>query len=321
MDKNSSDTEQITKSKDFVLDCEMSCELDLGDPPQELKEYSKKELGEDPDTIAKVLQDFRDLIYERGECNPHRMDDKYLTRFLRARGFHLEKAHRLMVKYYNFKEDNPEYHEDVNPLDLRHIGEDDIMTVLPYREQTGRRILLYRIGNWDPSKFGIEELFKATLVILELGVLEQRAQILGGVCIFDLADITMQHAWHVTPSVARKVVELMVTSFPMKTYAIHILNQSWVFEVIFAIFRPLLDARMRDRIFFHGADMESLHQHIDPKYLPEVYGGSREECPYYMWFDSLKYNVEVMDELASLGYRSEDKDVGVYKPTRTNFEE
>lgn len=51
-----------------------------------------------------------------------------------------------MVKYYNFKEDNPEYHEDVNPLDLRHIGEDDIMTVLPYREQTGRRILLYRIG-------------------------------------------------------------------------------------------------------------------------------------------------------------------------------
>lgn len=66
------------------------------------------------------------------------------------------------------------------------------------------------LGNWDPSKFGVEELFKGTLVILELGVLEPRAQILGGVCIFDLADITMQHAWHVTPSVARKVVELMV---------------------------------------------------------------------------------------------------------------
>lgn len=56
----------------------MSCELDLGDPPQELKEYSKKELGEDPDTIAKVLQDFRDLIYGKrdeilGIKNPQKM--------------------------------------------------------------------------------------------------------------------------------------------------------------------------------------------------------------------------------------------------------
>lgn len=68
------------------------------------------------------------------------------------------------------------------------------------------------IGNWDPSRNKIIELFKATLALLELGILEPRAQILGGICIFDLKDITLNHAWQVTPSVAKKVVELMVVS-------------------------------------------------------------------------------------------------------------
>jgi cell division FtsZ-interacting protein ZapD len=55
-------------------------------------------------------------------------------------------------------------------------------------------------------------LFKATVIVLELAVLEQRAQILGGICIFDLGGISMQHAWQITPSIARKTVELMVVS-------------------------------------------------------------------------------------------------------------
>jgi cell division FtsZ-interacting protein ZapD len=55
-------------------------------------------------------------------------------------------------------------------------------------------------------------LFKATVVVLELAILEQRAQILGCICIFDLGGISMQHAWHITPTVARRTVELMVVS-------------------------------------------------------------------------------------------------------------
>lgn len=34
----------------------------------------------------------------------------------------------------------------VKLLDLKKIGDNDLITVPPYREQTGRRILLYKIG-------------------------------------------------------------------------------------------------------------------------------------------------------------------------------
>lgn len=48
---------------------------------------------------------------------------------------------------------------------------------------------------------------------LELGLLEQRTQILGGVALFDLEDIGTQHAWQITPSVAARMVKLLVVSF------------------------------------------------------------------------------------------------------------
>lgn len=84
---------------------------------------------------------------------------------------------------------------------MRFIGEDDIISVPDYLTQCGRRMMFYRIGNWDPRKYSVTEIFKATVIVLELGILEPRAQIMGGIVIFDLEGLTMAHAWSVTPQV------------------------------------------------------------------------------------------------------------------------
>ncbi|XP_043527057.1 alpha-tocopherol transfer protein-like isoform X1 [Frieseomelitta varia] len=276
--------------------------LDLGEPSPEVMEYARRELGETDDVKCRTLQELRDIIYERGECLPHRMDDDFLIRFLRTRNFNVNRAHRLIVNYCNFKEEHPEIHQDVCPPEMKHIGEDDVMSVPPYRTQDGRRIMIYRLGNWDPRKYGVEEIFKATVIILELGVLEPRAQILGGDVIFDLEGITMAHAWTITPQVASMVVALMVSAFPMTTNAIHILHQSWVFDVMFSVFKPLLDVKMQNKIFFHGSNMDSLHKHISASYLPKKYGGIREELPYYKWIDNLSKVPQIVKEMKQLGY-------------------
>lgn len=98
------------------------------------------------------------------------------------------------------------------------------------------------------------------------------------------------------------VMALMVSAFPMKTHAIHILHQSWIFDVMFAMFRPLLDANMQSRIFFHGDDMSSLHKHIGKTHLPKKYGGTREELKYYKWIDSLSKKPKIVKEMYQLGY-------------------
>ena len=105
------------------------------------------------------------------------------------------------MNYYNFKEEHPEIHQQLTSAEIRYIGEDNVITVPPYRSQCGRRLMIYRFGNWNPRKYPAEMLFKATVGILEISMLEPRQQIMGGIAIFDLKDISMTHAWSVTPQV------------------------------------------------------------------------------------------------------------------------
>ncbi|KAL4712986.1 hypothetical protein ACJJTC_012056 [Scirpophaga incertulas] len=285
-----------------------SVDLDLGEPPQQLQEYARQHCGEDPGTRLQAIYELREMIYERGECTPHRMDDEFLIRFLRARNFIPQRAHRLMVNYYQFKEENPDLFDNVFPMDLHVIGDANVIAVPPYRDQDGRRLILFRIGCWDPKAISVEDLFKATLLALELGLMEQRTQILGGIALFDLEDIGTQHAWQITPSVAARIVKLLVSSFPANTHAIHVINHSWIFDKMFNMFKPLLNAEMRSRVHFHS-DVASLHQHVHPDHLPARYGGIWPDYSYAIWLESLRKNLKVAKELISCGYKFREKEI------------
>ncbi|XP_013133983.1 PREDICTED: alpha-tocopherol transfer protein-like [Papilio polytes] len=286
-----------------------SVDLELGEPAEELLEHARLHCGEDDSTRLQAIYELRDIIYERGECDPHRMDDEFLIRFLRARNFIPQRAHRLMVNYYRFKQENSQLFEDVYPLKLRHVGDSNVLAVPPYHDQNGRRLLIYRIGCWDPKAVPIDDLFKATILAMELGMLEQRNQILGGLAIFDLADIGTQQAWQITPSIANKIVKLLVSCFPATTHAIHIINHSWLFDKMYNMFKPLLNSTMRSKIFFHGYDVKSLHQHIDPEHLPERYGGVWPDYSYTIWLDSLKNNYAVAKEMITCGYKFQEDEL------------
>lgn len=119
-----------------------SLELDF---PDDLTEKAIVQ-GEDPNRVCDLIQQFKDLIYERGDCNPHRMDDEFLIKFLRARFWKVENAYKLLCRYTAFREENKHWIENVRPLALKSLGEENIMTVTPYRDQTGKRMLIYRVS-------------------------------------------------------------------------------------------------------------------------------------------------------------------------------
>lgn len=91
---------------------------------------------------------------------------------------------------------------------------------------------------------------------------------------------------------------------PVRIEALHIVNNSWVFEIIFNIFKQFLHEKIIEKVYFHGSDMESLHKHLDPKYLPVTYGGSQPEYGAREWIDGFKKNEAILKELSSLGYKT-----------------
>lgn len=115
-----------------------------------------------------------------------------------------------MVNYYKFRGQNKSYFEKVRPLELKSLGDAGIISVTPYRDQNGHRILIYRFGAWKPDKISVDDIFRATIILLELGSLEPIAQVTGGVGIFDLKDLNLNHILHLSPSVAQKMIALLV---------------------------------------------------------------------------------------------------------------
>lgn len=213
-----------------------------------------------------------------------------------------------MTRYDEFRKANVELYKGVRPLELRAIGDLDIINVTPYRDHLGRRILMYRFANWKPSKLSLDDLFRATLIILEIGSFEPISQVMGGVGIFDFEGLTLNHCLQMTPSVAQKVISLMVTCMAMRTVSIHILNQNWVFDAVFQMFKPFLNQRMKEKIYFHGKDMKSFHKHIPPTHLPKKYDGDMPEFNYNCWLDGFKHNDKVKQELTELGYEIREED-------------
>ncbi|XP_055850090.1 clavesin-1 [Episyrphus balteatus] len=260
--------------------------------------------GENDDIKCELVEQLRNLIFEKGDFTAHRTDDEYLIKFLRARYWNVELAYKLLSNYYSFRNANKNLYDDVRCVDLMSLAEQEIVTVTPYREKNGRRIMILRFGTWDPNNMPIDDILRLTLIILELGSMEPISQIGGGIGIFDLSGLTINQARYLTPSIAQKIIALIVTSSPLRTAAIHIVNQSWLFSTIIKVFKPFLNARMREKLFVHGNDMNSLHEHINPKYLPKRYGGLQEHSvfPLSLWTDSLKADEKVRWELETLGY-------------------
>ncbi|XP_018569338.1 clavesin-2 isoform X2 [Anoplophora glabripennis] len=277
--------------------------LDLEEPTEDLMEWAKDNINEDPDKSDQIVSDFRDMIFAKGECTPHRTDDAFLLQFLRARHFIVGKAHRLMVNYYKFKESNPQYFKEVKLERVRELARNHIISVPPYKDQLGRRLMIQRMGIWKPSEFTTDELFQLTIGILEVALMEPQFQIKGGVMIFDLSELSISQAWYMTPTIANHIIQVALTSMPIRIEGIHILYQSWVFEIAYNFIQPLINEGVKDRIVFHGDDLESLHSHVDPKHLPKRYGGVHIDYPVDIWFeDWVKHDDRIIQNLVDLGY-------------------
>ncbi|XP_030761152.1 alpha-tocopherol transfer protein-like [Sitophilus oryzae] len=286
--------------QDFVETTPSIC-LDEPDENDSIMKWAKSNINEDPDFKIQIIEEFRNMIFEKGECDPDRTDDAYLLRFLRARHFIIRMAHRLIVNHENFKKSYPEFFTDLDYMKIWDIGETEIFSIPPYVDKEGRRMLIVRFGKWDPSQFTTDELFQSIIMMIQIASLEPKFQILGGVCIIDAADIGTGQAWYLTPTIIKHILSVAYGAFPHRVHALHIINASKIFDYAFGMIRPFLSVIMKQRIFIHS-NFDSLHKHIEPKYLPKRYGGIHKDYFYRDWLSELKNCDPLIEELELYGY-------------------
>lgn len=151
----------------------------------------------------------------------------------------------------------------------------------------------------------LDEVFKGCVIFLEAATLEPETQVHGACVIFDMEGLSLQQTWQFTPAFAKRIVDWLQDSVPMRIKGIHIVNQPKIFQIVFALFKPFLREKLRNRIYFHGTDLASLHKHISPKSLPPKYGGTSQipRVDGNQWFSMLEQCDREYKAINSYGLR------------------
>lgn len=157
---------------------------------------------------------------------------------------------------------------------------------------------------WKHKEVSLDEVFKGCVVFLEAAMLEPETQVHGAVVIFDMDGLSLQQTWQFTPQFAKRIVDWLQDSVPMRIKGIYIINQPKIFNIVFALFKPFLREKLRNRIIFIGNDTKTLHKHISPKFLPPAYGGT-SHLPRVngdQWYDLLLQCDREYKAINSYGY-------------------
>ncbi|XP_030301467.1 alpha-tocopherol transfer protein isoform X2 [Calypte anna] len=155
---------------------------------------------------------------EHGQHWSQPLTDTFLVRFLRARNFDLDLAWRLMKNYQKWRIECPEISADLQPSSILGLLNAGYLGVLRSRDPHGSKVLIYRIGHWDPKLFTAYDVFRVSLITSELIVKEIESQRNGVKVIFDLQGWRFAHAFQISPAVAKKIAAVLTVHMHGSNY-------------------------------------------------------------------------------------------------------
>lgn len=206
-------------------------------------------------------------------------EDDFLLKFLRPCKFYADSAFRLLRNFYQFRKKQPSLAKNLIPSNLSGVLCSDIVTFLAGRDKNGCRVMLARIGRRWPYKIhSVNQLFRTIMMLVEVAMLEPATQVCGARILLDMDGLTLQHVAQFSPKFASQLLDYVQLCVPIRLKGIHIVNEPRIFSLLFAIFKPFLNEKLKRRVQFHGKDRSILIEKFGIDCLPTEFGG-REDSP------------------------------------------
>ncbi|GFY64679.1 alpha-tocopherol transfer protein-like [Trichonephila inaurata madagascariensis] len=271
--------------------------------PKFVETIAKNELGETETIRNKCLDDLKEKILSEKSLisNPN---TSFLLQFLRARKFNSEAAFTLLKSYYKHRLKYPSLYQNYTPKGYLKVMKENLIKILDTRAKDGSAIYIARFGLWNPEITSFEDLLGFGLLCNEKALDYPVTQICGITSIEDLKNLSWSHLFHTSVSSIKCFVSASQDCFPIRHKAIHVINNTSIFSILFSVIKPFISKKMVERIHFHGDDLKSLHQYISPSVLPSEFGGTQGTFQNENFYKSLLDSEEEFIQRNKFGYKT-----------------
>ncbi|XP_054929884.1 alpha-tocopherol transfer protein-like isoform X2 [Dermacentor andersoni] len=203
---------------------------------------------------------------------------------------------------------NGNFREGFNlPGDLRDIAQQELGETPAVKEQALHQLRELILGGWNTDICSLDDFLRICIVHAEHVLLQEEFQIRGVVAILDIKGLSVFHVAHYTPSVIRTFITLVQDCLPLRIKAVYIINNPALFDLLFAIAKPFMKAKLVNRIRFFGYDLEELHSLVPDDVIPEEHGGTNESYDFDTIEEELKGEEKFFEKINAYGYRKEEK--------------
>ncbi|GFX87525.1 alpha-tocopherol transfer protein-like [Trichonephila clavipes] len=260
-----SEYEEMMKAKGFLP-------YHLDTLPDKFIQIAKEELGETDEIRGSALEQFRKRILgdKKLKCPTN---DEFLIQFLRARKYNVDKAMELLLNYFNLMASHPEIFDKMDKEKIDRLTSCDFMKILPFRDNDGCLLLIFKIGNWNSDDIDVETLFCTLAATLFSLVNYPVNQISGARVIYDAKNSLFKQMRAFIPKYLTFITKALRNNLPLRFKSIHCINEGIVFHYAWPILRLLLSEKVKSRIYSHGDNKEEIQKYIPKEIIPPEFGG------------------------------------------------
>ncbi|KAL0106672.1 hypothetical protein PUN28_015315 [Cardiocondyla obscurior] len=248
-----------------------------------------------------AIKTVRSILRQMPNVDLEHCTDEYITRFLLARKYRTEQAAALIAAYQAQLTHRQDIFGNLTARDpaLQRALRAGIPGVLPARDRKGRCVLVILASQWDPVAVPALSVQRAIFLVLEILIQDPRNQQSGFVAVVDWSGFSLRQGGALGAAALRNLIAALRGRFPARFKAIHFLSAPLYVQATLALVKPFLDEKTRNKIYLHGNNLSTLHEHLPTDILPAELGGTGPAFNPGLWAEPVIHSAMKEAELAA----------------------